>query len=569
MQRCCVLAAIFGVAIHSLQSFVPLVDSFLKIDRGEDRGNRRKKIRILVGQTQRALTPHADAQQGNPRRHGLPPLGNCRHHMLEQIFLDRDLRVKLLSDAVRPPRDSRHGGNRPQSILLELLRDSRMVGEILDVAAVHVEHHIAVRRWGCGLENAAKMPRDFDFRPLFGVSRHKIRSNSFLPHPSLQYQPHPLLLTMSDQLCLVHVIGSLGVFDDAQNLRELAACQAAAGHHVVVIAFEARAEGRELAESVGLKCRVIRKRWRYDPFAARQLVQELRELQPDVVQLWGKRATNAAIIVRHALPEAVLIAKLGEVPQLRNPWWPNKSLDVLDAIVVEREDLRQEFVDAGQGEAKVHCIRPGVTTNVPQISDRSKFLTALGLPHTARIISMAGSLERWQLFDEAIWCFELIRILHEPTCMIVVGDGPERGRLERFTRQVTDPKVVRFMTVADRLDDVLAHTDVYWQPGLSRIIPTTLLQAMSHGLPVVASDTPIHRKVLNDKNGRLVPAAKRALWARHTDELIRNRDLASKLGRAARDTADRNFSFSLQTTAYDQLLHTLVADKAALCSTHS
>lgn len=369
---------------------------------------------------------------------------------------------------------------------------------------------------------------------------------------------------------IVHLIGAFGQFDASQNLRELAISQASAGHVVTVIAFSAHPEARKSLAAQGVTVEVIRKRWGYDPFAARQLVQSLDESQAEVVQLWGKRATDAAQIVRRALPAASLLATLARVPQLRNPWWPNKSLELLDAIVVERESLREEFVDAGQGEGKVHVIPPGVAPPIDQVHSRRELLLHLGLPSEARLVSTAGPLERWQLVDEAIWCFELIRILHEHTALVIVGEGPERARLERFTRQVSDPSVIRFVTRTDMLDDVLAHSEIYWQPGTSQAIPCALLQAMSRGLPVVASDIPVHRGVIHsESNGFLVPSAKRAIWARHTDQLLRSPEMRRKFGQAAKQTMIDKFSLADMTQAYDQLIQDVLSKKSLSCSVPS
>ena len=46
---------------------------------------------------------------------------------------------------------------------------------------------------------------------------------------------------------------------------------------------------------------------------------------------------------------------------------------------------------------------------------------------------------------------------------------------------------MRFVPDVEPLADVLAHSDVYWQPGVSRWIPSSLLSAMAQGVPVVAA----------------------------------------------------------------------------------
>lgn len=354
---------------------------------------------------------------------------------------------------------------------------------------------------------------------------------------------------------ILHLIGTLGQFDASVRLRLLAQSQAAAGCGVRLITFSASAGARSFKQQSQIPCEVIRKRWHYDPFAARQLVQSLREYRPDKVYLWGRRATDAAMTVRRALPEATLIATLAEVPQLRNPWWPNKSLDAVDLIVTEQDGVRNEFVDAGQGEAKVRVIAPGVAPAVSVVQTRRDLLLQLGLPSEYRIVAVAAPLERAQLVDEAIWCFELIRILHDHAALVIVGDGPERSRLERFARQVTNTNVVRFVPNVELLADVLAYAEIYWQPGLSRWIPSSLLAAMQQSVPVIVADSPAHRLVVQENvSGFLIPQAKRAVWARQTDLLLRDAELRRRLAFAARETLKAHFIADQMIAGYDQLV---------------
>jgi glycosyltransferase involved in cell wall biosynthesis len=362
---------------------------------------------------------------------------------------------------------------------------------------------------------------------------------------------------------IIHLIGTLGQFDLSSALRDLALSQIDGGHRVSVIAFSAGRKARQAFVESGIRCQVIRKRWGYDPFAARQLVQALREAQPTIMHLWGRRATDAALIVRRAASTAKLIATLAKLPQLRNPWWPNRSLDCVDAIVVDRPEVGATFVDAGQGEDRVHVIAPGVPIAIPTNRTRRELCGELGIAYESRILTVAGQLDRWQLVDEAIWAFELIRILHDHSHLVIVGDGPERARLERFARQVTDSAVVRFVPDSNRLGDVLSHSEIYWQGGDSDSIPLTLLTAMSHGVPVVASDVSAHRAVITpNTNGFLVPAAKRAVWARHTDQLMRDAALRAKFTEAGCRTIADRFTLANMTQKYDDLYRQL---EPALC----
>ena len=94
-----------------------------------------------------------------------------------------------------------------------------------------------------------------------------------------------------------------------------------------------------------------------------------------------------------------------------------------------------------------------------------------------------------------------------------------------------------------------------------------MLSAMAQGVPVIASDVPAHRAVITtEANGFLVPPAKRAIWARHTDQLLRSADLRTKFAQEAKKTVHESYSLLAMTQSYGQLYQDLAAQKSRLCS---
>jgi phosphatidylinositol alpha 1,6-mannosyltransferase len=91
----------------------------------------------------------------------------------------------------------------------------------------------------------------------------------------------------------------------------------------------------------------------------------------------------------------------------------------------------------------------------------------------------------------------LVRILESaaaslaPTVRVqatVVGDGPERGRAEKYVRDGGLSDVVTFAGRLDRdgIRDVFAASDVYLQPSVKESFGLAALEARSAGLPVIA-----------------------------------------------------------------------------------
>lgn len=71
--------------------------------------------------------------------------------------------------------------------------------------------------------------------------------------------------------------------------------------------------------------------------------------------------------------------------------------------------------------------------------------------------------------------------------LTLVGDGPERARIEAAVARSTDPHRVSIEGFRDDVAAALAEADVVALPSAAEACPMALLQAMALGIPVVAT----------------------------------------------------------------------------------
>ena len=88
---------------------------------------------------------------------------------------------------------------------------------------------------------------------------------------------------------------------------------------------------------------------------------------------------------------------------------------------------------------------------------------------------------------------DTIRILTEvikdhPTKLLLIGDGPDRAEAERLTRELNLTKHVKFLGKQTSLVDLLSISDIFLLPSQSESFGLSALEAMSCGVPVVASN---------------------------------------------------------------------------------
>jgi glycosyltransferase involved in cell wall biosynthesis len=143
--------------------------------------------------------------------------------------------------------------------------------------------------------------------------------------------------------------------------------------------------------------------------------------------------------------------------------------------------------------------------------------------------------------------------------LVIAGEGPERAPLEALARSLGAR--VRFAgEVRGAEKEALfcaAHAfvlpSIELDSGRTEGMPTTVLEAMEYGLPVIASRTGgVSDVVEHEHNGLLVPAGdERALHS--AIEQLRDRAQRTRLGQNARDTAQQ-FHWDTLAPHFESLL---------------
>jgi len=358
-------------------------------------------------------------------------------------------------------------------------------------------------------------------------------------------------------LQILHLISRLDGSDEAQQLVILAGQQLAAGYRVHVVALSAERAALSGLVELGVPSRVLESRWKYDPIAALRLARVLRSTEAALVHTWDELALA---YVDWTLPRNTsypLIATLSSAPA--GPWLD----DLVDRSVFYSNGHRHAAVARGMIAEKLLVIPRGVETAPVTKISRDRLLAALDLPRDSWLLAVAGPLTREQQVDEAIWCFELLRTLHEQARLLVFGDGPHRHSLERFARKASDAKSIRFLGFRRDTAEFLAHTDAFWNVGAERAdnqpVPLALLHAMASRVPVVTVESPGCLEIIDDgRTGMMVPRGDRAAFARQTQRLLKDPDFAGQLGTAAANKICEQFSSSATMGAYDHLYRHLL-----------
>ncbi len=135
----------------------------------------------------------------------------------------------------------------------------------------------------------------------------------------------------------------------------------------------------------------------------------------------------------------------------------------------------------------------------------------------------------------------------EPEAMLVVcGDGRERASLSRLPRALRERVVAPGRVPHADLPTYHAASEVFCAPARgNESFGIVLVEAMAAGLPIVASDIAGYREVVrHGREGLLVAPADPEALAGGLAEVLADRDLARRLGRAGEERA-RSFAWDV------------------------
>ena len=196
------------------------------------------------------------------------------------------------------------------------------------------------------------------------------------------------------------------------------------------------------------------------------------------------------------------------------------------------------------------------TDNGPQVPSsplsRAELLAELNLPADAQLIGAVGRLWPQKNYKDLIWAAELLKVVRKDSHLLIIGEGPQRMQLLRWRDNLEIADRVHFLGHRDDVPALLPHLSVFWIGSAYEGQSNAVMEAMSYGLPVVASDIPGNRDLVVDKEtGYLFPVGDRATLARVTNQLLDDpptRPVArSRRTRSHRPTLSRSSRWSTDT----------------------
>lgn len=192
---------------------------------------------------------------------------------------------------------------------------------------------------------------------------------------------------------------------------------------------------------------------------------------------------------------------------------------VTDVVAGRRNDL---------GPGEVPAVRPGLVG----------------------VFGRLAPVKNYPMFLEAA----RLVLREEPATFVIVGDGPERARLEHTAAELGITTHVRFTGWLTNPYPLLAAVDVVASTSSTEGFPVGLLEAIALGRPVVATDVGAVREIVREgSTGIVVRAGDARALAGAILRLLRDPSLRHALGGQGREVARREFSTAMMCVRVEEV----------------
>ena len=228
------------------------------------------------------------------------------------------------------------------------------------------------------------------------------------------------------------------------------------------------------------------------------------------------------------------------------------------------EFVRRSFVEChGEKAARLRTIANGIPDRpaaAGRAEERARLAKEFSLPGDSVWLATLGRLAEQKAYDVLLEALVRLPPGSPEWRLVLLGDGPLRGRLEAQTAALGLMGKVVFAGFRDDAAALLPAFDGVVFSSHFEGLPIALLEAMAAGKAIVATAVGGIPAALEDRNeGLLLPPRDPGRLAEELDRLLAERDLRERLGAAARRRFEKEFHSSAMARGYRQVYQEALA----------
>ena len=234
----------------------------------------------------------------------------------------------------------------------------------------------------------------------------------------------------------------------------------------------------------------------------------------------------------------------------REPWWyKHLFFEALKGWLCKRvltvsQDVTDRLRWYNFPQHKIVTVYWGVDVDIfaPNIDERRSIRRHLGISDSDFLIISTGRLSQEKRIELLINVFDRLHKAHSNAHLLLVGDGPERARLEELAAGKISSKNIYFIGHQLTVLQHLQASDVFVVSSDVEGLCLSLLEAMAVKLVCIATKTAGPCEILrNSKCGFLVEHNEDCIFAALKESLNMTNTARSEMGARARERVREQF----------------------------
>jgi glycosyltransferase involved in cell wall biosynthesis len=315
----------------------------------------------------------------------------------------------------------------------------------------------------------------------------------------------------------------------------------------------------------------------HDAQSIRRLTAIMREERPHILHTHtaksGALARAAALVAGSARPPIVVHTFHGHVlkgyfGRGRTRFFREVERSLArftDVLVAVSPEVRDELVEHGIAPAdKFTVIRLGIPLD-ERLGDATADLDYRGLygiPDDAFVVGWVGRMTGVKDTDAVLQIVAATRERGVPAVLCMVGDGPDRERLEQVAHDLGIARSTFFVGYQEDVAGYYRLFDAFLLPSVNEGTPVSAIEALASGTPVVATRVGGVPDVVSDGvDGFLVEPGDVSAAAERLARLAADPELRAQLGAAGSANARERYSVERLVDDVDRLYRELLAAK--------
>ncbi len=162
------------------------------------------------------------------------------------------------------------------------------------------------------------------------------------------------------------------------------------------------------------------------------------------------------------------------------------SINESDAITAVSDSLKEETYKWFKIEKDIHVIPNFVDVKRFHQSDKNHFKQMLA-PDGERILVHVSNFRSVKRVPDVISVFDKVK-KSVPSKLLMIGDGPERQKVEDMARSLGIYNDIRFLGKQEQISEILSIADLFILPSETESFGLSALEAMACNVPLISTN---------------------------------------------------------------------------------